>query len=169
MAEFEASVRPFELKYRQEQYFPHVRWTGIASRTVGHLKDTLIEGLTGTPGKVDQVSPSTLVEVILVILVVTIVVTRQTNPKLKLTIPPIVAVNPMILVITISNRRKPTCYACGKVASYLGPYTRAPPFLPRRNKGLVSTVLRMCQTFTEFCEIVNYSVKLRILLHPLRH
>ena len=132
----------------------------------GPPKDTLIEGPTGTPGKVGQVSPSTVVGGILV---ATTVVTRQTNPKLKLTIPPIVAVNPMILVITISNSRKPTCYACGEVASYLGPYTHAPRFLPKRNKGLVSTVLRMRQTFTEFCEIVNYSVKLRILLHPLHH
>ena len=168
MAEFEASVRPFELQYRQQHLSPH--WMdGNSFSNCGPPKDTLIEGPTGTPGKVGQVSPRTVVGEILVILVATIVVTRQTNPKLKLTIPPIVAVNPMILVITISNSRKPTCYACGELALYLGPYTRAPCFLPKRNKGLVSTVLRMRQTFTEFCEIVNYSVKLRILLHPLHH
>ena len=46
---------------------------------------------------------------------------------------------------------------------------RARGALPSRNKGLVSTVLRMRQIFTEICEIVNYSVTLRILLHPLRH
>ena len=34
---------------------------------------------------------------------------------------------------------------------------------------MVSTVLRMRQIFTEICEIVNYSVILRILLHPLCH
>ena len=48
-------------------------------------------------------------------------------------------------------------------------YARGARFLPRRNKGLVYSVLRMCQIFTEICEIVNYSVTLRILLHPLRH
>ena len=122
VAEFEASVRPFELQYKQQYLSPH--WMdGNSFSNCGPPKDTLIEGPTGTPGKVGQVSPSTVVGEILVILVATIVVTRHTNPKLKLTIPPIVAVNPMILVITISNRRKPTCYARGEVASYLGPYS----------------------------------------------
>ena len=54
---------------------------------------------------------------------------------------------------------------CVWLASYPGPYTRA----VRASLGLVSTVLRMRQIFTEICEIVNYSVILRILLHPLRH
>ena len=46
---------------------------------------------------------------------------------------------------------------------------RARCALPSKEEGLLSTVLRMRQIFTEICEIVNYSVTLRILLHPLRH
>ena len=57
VAGFEASVRPFELQYRQQYLSP--RWMDRNSfSNCGPPKDTLIEGPTGTPGKGGQVSPS---------------------------------------------------------------------------------------------------------------